>query len=638
MNPSPIRVMLLEDSPDDADLVVLELRREGLDIVYERFETAASMKQALSEESWDVVISDYSMPSFDARQALDLLLSTGLDIPFIVVSGTIGEETSVEMMRAGASDYLLKDRLHRLGAAVQRELAAVRSRQLRRETEHALIQSETYNRALLRTIPDTIFRISESGTFLDFLSGDAADLTHPTESFLHQRLEDVWPEAVASRFMEAIEIVIEEGGTQAIEYELEVDGMRRTFESRLAACGPGQVMTVARDVTASRDLEKQVRASQRMEALGRLAGGIAHDFNNLMMVIRVSSEFLREALPPDATAKEDIDAIQMASDRATELTRQLLAFSRRQMQRLQVINVNNVIEDLQKFLRPVIAEDIDLVIELHPEVGLIKADPAQIEQVLMNVVLNARDAMPSGGRLAIETSTVWLDDGYESTKSARVPPGPYLMISVSDTGLGMNEAVQAQIFEPFFTTKGGSKGTGLGLATAFGIVKQSHGFIWVYSEIGQGTTFKIYFPQVEDANLPIAMAMPEVADVGGHETVLLVEDEAMVRAVALKLLRSAGYNVLEAAGGGEALRSCQAHDGVIDLLITDVVMPDMSGRDLARELSKLRPEMRVLFVSGYTYNGIGHRGVLDADVMFLSKPFTRRSLLHKVRGILDQEP
>jgi len=394
----------------------------------------------------------------------------------------------------------------------------------------------------------------------------------------------------------------------------------------------------AEDVTERRALEQQLRQSQKMEAVGRLAGGIAHDFNNLLMVISGYSEFLLDRLGPDPALRGPAQEIAGAAQRASSLTRQLLAFSRKQMMAPKILDLNEVITENLKMLTRVIGEDIDLVMVPAATLGAVRADAGQIDQVIMNLAVNARDAMPSGGKLTIETSNVSLDEEY-SRFHAPLRPGDYVMLTISDTGMGMDSETQSHIFEPFFTTKG-PKGTGLGLSTVYGIIKQSGGYIWVYSESGKGTTFKIYLPRVpERAESPAAVSTAEsVATEPGTETILLVEDETNLRYLARQFLEKQGYRVIEAADGAVAMQIAVAHEGMIHLLLTDVIMPGMNGRELAQRISEIRPNTKVLYMSGYTENVIGHNGTLDAGVRLLQKPFTLRELKSKVREVLDSTP
>jgi PAS domain S-box-containing protein len=389
-------------------------------------------------------------------------------------------------------------------------------------------------------------------------------------------------------------------------------------------------------ITERKQLEEQLRQSQKMEAIGRLAGGIAHDFNNLLTIISGYSDLLQENLKEGDRMRAHVDEIKKASLRAATLTRQLLAFSRSQVLAPQVLDLNSVVANVEKMLRRLIGEDVELVTVLGGDLGRIKADPGQLEQVIMNLVVNARDAMPQGGKLTIETADVELDDAYARSHMT-VEPGRYVMLGVSDTGTGMDRETQAHIFEPFFTTKEKGKGTGLGLATVYGIIKQSGGYVWVYSEPGQGATFKIYLPRIE-APAAAAAASPSLSPSQGHETILLAEDEPALRALARRVLESKGYKVLEARNGEDALIVADQNPGMVDLLLTDVVMPGMSGRELAEQLHFKNRNLKVLYMSGYTDDAIVHHGVLGSGMAFLQKPFTPEGMARRVRDVLDAPP
>ncbi len=399
--------------------------------------------------------------------------------------------------------------------------------------------------------------------------------------------------------------------------------------------GERLVLVIARDTTERDRLEQQLQQAQKMEAIGRLAGGVAHDFNNLLTVITGYGEVLLDRLLPGDATRDQVGEMKKAADRAASLTRQLLAFSRQQVVSPRPLDLNLVVSDLDKMLRRLIGEDVSLTSVPTSGLGLVKADPGQVEQVLMNLAVNARDAMPQGGKLTIETGNVDLDEDY-CRLHLGTRPGRYVLLAVSDTGCGMTAEVKARIFEPFFTTKEVGKGTGLGLATVYGIVQQAGGHIEVYSEPGRGTTFKVYLPRVD-----VPAVCPEAGpgreeNPRGTETVLVVEDEAIVRALTCHVLRESGYRVLEARHGRDALRLCEPHAGRIDLLVTDVVMPEMGGRELANRLAERVPGIQVLYLSGYTDDAVVRHGVLEAETAFLQKPFTGRALTRKVREVLDQ--
>ena len=465
--------------------------------------------------------------------------------------------------------------------------------------------------------------------------------------FIVHRVEDVTDFVVSSRERSAEQESTQELRVRATELERELyrraqELQRANQELRhLHAELEGRVAQTSGDLAREADArqrteselrrsEEQLRQAQKLEAVGRLAAGIAHDFNNLLSVVLSYAEELLIELPAESPSRRDALEIQRAGERAAELTRQLLVFSRQQVLAPKVLNLNEVLSSLHRMLGRVLGEDVDLTLLAAPLLGQVNADPGQLEQVVMNLVVNARDAMPDGGKLTIATTNVDLDDDYVR-EHLGVEPGRYVMLSVSDTGIGMDKATQARLFEPFFTTKGPGRGTGLGLSTVFGIIKQSRGSIWVYSEPGQGSTFKIYLPRVDAAaERPLVAAL----STGGHETILLVEDEPQVRAVVQRALERAGYGVLVAQDANDALRLSAAVSS-IDLLLTDVVMPQMNGRELAERVRATRPGIRVLFTSGYTDDAILRHGVLDQGVPFLQKPITPAALMRSVRETLD---
>jgi PAS domain S-box-containing protein len=427
---------------------------------------------------------------------------------------------------------------------------------------------------------------------------------------------------------------------ESVTYEM--DWEKRAFESHVQALrdGEGQVIGVigvALDITDRRQLADQLRQSQKMQAVGQLAGGVAHDFNNLLMVVKGHAELLLNRVPSSSPLRHSIEQVDRAADRAASLTRQLLAFSRMQVLQPRVLDLNEVVGGMTKMFSRVIGENIEMAFLPGSNLGRVKADPGQIEQVLLNLVVNARDAMPEGGRVTIETSNVQLDRDY-SAKHHNIQPGPWVMLTVSDTGCGMDAQTQSRIFEPFFTTKAQGKGTGLGLATVYGVVKQSDGFIYVYSEVGQGTTFKIYLPEVTADVAREASERTSVPPPRGSETILFVEDEESVRELVRDYLAGTGYRVLQAVDGVQALEVAAAHKGTIEILVTDVVMPRLSGRELASRITAQRPDVKVLYISGYTDDSIFRHGVLEGGVAYLQKPFNLKAIAQKIREVLDGQP
>jgi len=524
-----------------------------------------------------------------------------------------------------------------------KEVLTLISRQLAATIEHkrneqALRRSEVRYRSLVQTAVYGIYRARLEGQFLDVnpaLIGmlgynsalEVLALDPQNDVFLnpgeYTRLVD---EFRRTGRMDGFEARWKRKDGSAIT--VRISGRAVATEDE-----PADVLeAIAEDITERRVLEDQFRQSQKMEAVGRLAGGIAHDFNNLLMVVSGYTEVLLDQLTAENPLHTKAEAIQQASDRATTLTRQLLAFSRKQLLELKVIDVNAIVADMERLLRPLIGEDIELTTSLAPAVGCTRADAGQLEQVIMNLVVNAKDAMPNGGKICIRTTSVTLDDTYRP-ENTFIKHGPYVMISVSDTGQGMDRETQARIFEPFFTTKEKGKGTGLGLSTVYGIIKQSGGYVFVQSELGRGTVFTIYFPRVDEPSEALA-APASLAAVGGTETILLVEDEESVRQLVRETLESRGYHVLEAPNGQDALAVASSHPDTIHLIITDVVMPGMSGHELVRQLLPVRPGAKVLYLSGYAEDAFASPLPADGKKTFLQKPFTLQSLSRKVREVL----
>jgi PAS domain S-box-containing protein len=641
--PVPIRALMVEDSEDDALLLARELRRGGFEPAFERVDTPHALRAALARGGWDIIFADYTMPQFRGTDALALVREGGLDVPFIFVSGSMGEDTAVDAMRRGAQDYVIKGNLKRLLPAVERELRDAGERRERKRTEETL-----------RATRERLRQVTASGTAVLYATGLGSEALRPTwvsenvTAILGygpaEALEPTWwadrlhPEDRDEVLAALPSILVRDH--RALEYRFRhKDGGYRWIhdEARLSRDATNQPLEVFGswvDVTERKTLESQLLQAQKMEAVGRLAGGVAHDFNNVLTAIAGYAELLREDLSADDARRADVEEILRASERAAELTHQLLAFSRRQVLAPRVLDLNAVVGDLDKMLRRLIREDIELRTALAPELGAVRADPGQLEQVILNLVVNARDAMPNGGKLTIETANAELDESY-ALDHPTVVAGPHVMLAVSDTGVGMDATTQARIFEPFFTTKERGKGTGLGLATVYGIVQQSGGHIWLYSEPGRGATFKIYLPRVDQAPEHLAPAPGAHEAPRGTETVLLVEDDETVRTLTRKRLEALGYTVLSVSAGADALNLAASHVGPIHLLVTDVVLPGMSGRELAARLESARPGLKVLYTSGYTDEAVVHHGVLDPGIAFLQKPFMSGTLARKVRDALE---
>jgi two-component system, cell cycle sensor histidine kinase and response regulator CckA len=900
-----LRVLTIEDSERDVELLRRHLMRAGYDLTFHRVETSSATRAALATQDWDIILCDFSMPQFNAWGALSLVKELGLDTPFIIISGTVGEEVAVEAMLAGAHDYLMKGNLARLVPTIQRELHEADNRRARRRAEEALLESEdryrdlvehsndlicthdmegrilSFNQASVRllgydgdillqkNIRDLLFTkfrqkfdayISElkkagsargivavqtragderiweytntlrtEGVAVPIVRGMARDVTEqrraeealrasetelralfgamtdvilvlddqgrhlkiaptrpaycdrPAEGRIGKTLQEIYPPEIADLFLAHVRRALDTRRMYRVEYSLPIDGKEIWFEAAVSPMTKDSVIWIARDIVerkraeqeqarlnteletnrrrlnnivasvpgvvweawndpdpatqridfvsdyvesllgytrkewlstpnfwlsiihpddrertataaaaaldsgktnsvlefrwltrdgrflwvestsavaldeqgrpgglrgvtidiserkrveeALHKSEEQLQQSQKLEAIGQLAGGIAHDFNNLLTVVSGYCGLALNQLQDEEFVRHSIEEIKKAGERAASLTRQLLAFSRKQVLQPKVIDLNSVVSEMGRMLQRLIGEDIELRTVLDFKLGNVKADPGQLEQVIMNLAVNSRDAMPHGGQLTIETANVSVDDHYVMEHVA-IKPGPYVLLAISDTGVGIDQDAQAHIFEPFFTTKGIGKGTGLGLSTVYGIVKQSGGNIWVYSEVNKGTTFKIYLPRVDEVTPEYKVPESPSELLHGFETILLAEDDGMVRDLIHKLLKNHGYQVLEAATGSLALKISARYEGQIDLLLTDVVMPEISGREVADQLAQSRPEMKVLYMSGYTDDTIVRHRILDADVAFLQKPFTPEALLLKLQEVL----
>jgi PAS domain S-box-containing protein len=503
-----------------------------------------------------------------------------------------------------------------------------------------LEQQKSLMNAVIGGTNDSIFVKDTAGRYLLANKEVTRVFNKPLEEIIGQDDTHFFPIEEASLLIAGDrEIMNMAGPVTREEHVTTVDG-QRTYMATKGPIRDGQgkvigLFGISRDITDQKKMEDQLRQSQKIETVGRLAGGIAHDFNNLLTVINGYSELLLHKVKDKSPLSGELEEIKLAGERAAALTRQLLAFSRRQVLQPKVLDLNEVISHMDMMLRRLIGEDVEFRTVSREDLWKVKADPGQIEQVVMNLVVNARDAMPGGGRLTIETSNVFLDEEYSHVHPP-VQPGSYVMLSVSDTGVGMDEKTASQVFEPFFTTKELGKGTGLGLSTVYGIVKQSGGFIWVYSEPGKGSTFKVYLPCTADRGvLPDKEGSP-VEDLRGEKSVLVVEDEESIRRLATEILGRYGYAVFSAGDGEEALRIATSHEGEIDLLLTDVIMPGMGGPELFERIRQLRPGIKVLYVSGYTNDAIVHQGVLDPGIAFLQKPYSPTSLVRKVKDVLEE--
>jgi two-component system cell cycle sensor histidine kinase/response regulator CckA len=630
-----LRVLIVEDSPDDAALLLREIGRGGFETQWVRVETANDFTRALESRAWDLIVSDFHLPAFSAPKALALVKQSELDIPFIVISGTVNEQIAIDALKAGASDFMSKNNLARLLPAIDRELREASSRRERARAIEALRESEERYRVLFDTNPFATFIFDvETLRFVEVNEAALQRYGYARQRFLSMTLQDLWP----SYEMAAPEAERARTGPDVQKYvavhhksdgtpiDVEVSSHPFLFAGKAAR------VSVVNDVTERKQLEEQLRQSQKMEAVGQLAGGIAHDFNNILAVITGYAELLLADLDGEDPRRADVVEIETAARRATSLTHQLLAFSRRQVLQPAVLEVNAVIRNLEKMLRRIIGEHIEFSLVLEPTLGRVKVDPGQLEQVLLNLVVNARDAMPRGGKLVITTSN---ERRTESGGDAPDFGRHYIVIGVSDTGIGMDRETQTRIFEPFFTTKEVGKGTGLGLSTVYGITSQSGGHVTVDSEPGRGTTFHISLPRVEEALTPSEAPRALRRSSPAWETILVVEDDRAVRNVTCRILRQIGYSVLDAGDPDRAREICVQHAGTVHLLLTDIIMPKKSGPDLALELTLLQPAMKVLYMSGYTGGAPMQQSSFPEGISFLEKPFTPEALMRAVRLALE---
>ena len=763
-----LRILILEDVPMDAELVEYELARASIPFLSRRVDSRDGFLHALEDFGPDLILSDYTLPRFDGMTALSLAKERAPNIPFLIVTGSVNEETAVGCMKAGATDYLLKSNLARIGPAIEAALERSRAHAQKVQAEAALAASERRFRSLVQNSSDLVTILAPDGTILyasdsaerivgyapqdlvgssllGYLDGDGVHTVRrllqngngrtngagPIE-FCLRRADGspVWLEAVGTNlltdatirgivlnardvserkradralreseeryrdlFDNASDLVCmatpdgallyvnhawQEGTgyddaeighmqlldlihpdshphyTEVLERVLSGErldhvelvfvpkaGQPITVEGNLSCTfkdgQPSVVRGIYRDITERKRVEEHLRRAERMQAAGKLAGGVAHEVNNMMTGVIGFSEFLLRSLEEGDPRRTDVEEIIKAGARAADVTRQLLAFTRQQFLQPQVLDVNGVVGDMEKMLRRSLGEDHLLELKLSPDAGQLRADRGQLEQVLINLVLNARDAMARHGRVTIQTASAVWDEVYAQRHGGvALPLGNYVMLAVSDTGCGMDSELQARIFEPFFTTKAIGQGTGLGLSTVYGIVKQSGGYVWVYSEPAEGSVFKIYLPAALPGQPWEPPRVPQETPEGGSETILVIEDEDVVRSLASRGLRDHGYSVIEARNGVQALQYIEQHPGTVDLAISDVVMPEMGGRELGQNLARTEPNLPVLFMSGYTGEDVVQRGLLDPGAPFQQKPFTPAGLAIKVRAMLDQ--
>jgi PAS domain S-box-containing protein len=585
-----LRVLLVEDSADDADLLLRELKRAGYEPVHERVWSADGIMTALARSEWDLVISDHGMPAFSGTEALLIVREHAPDTPFIFVSGSIGEDVAVAAMRAGAQDYVMKGNIRRLAPAIGRELKESESRRRERVTEEQLRSTGELLRSVFAASPLAIIATDLNG-LVTLWNPAAENLFGWTRDEVIGRENPVVPPQ-ARESIEARRALAKQGEafTDVEARRLKKDGKHVDVAVTIAATHDGDgrpdgVTVVYQDLTERKQLQAQFLQAQKMEAVGRLAGGVAHDFNNLLTVITSYADLLGASDTPTGTWREDLLEITRAADAATGLTRQLLSFSRQRVIEPKVLDLNTVVTGATKLAGRLLGANIQMIVQLDPQTGAVKVDAGHVEQIVMNLAVNARDAMPRGGRLTITTSRVGAD-AVHAGDPADAPALAYARLAVTDTGTGMDEATQLRIFEPFFTTKATDKGTGLGLATVYGLVKQYEGFVRVHSVLGQGTTFELFIPIARN-NTPVEPMTAPGERPKAAGTILLVQDEPAVRAVARRMLEHAGYSVIEAPDSQTALRIAESRPGAINLLITDVEI-DGAAAKLADHVLQLK--------------------------------------------------
>ena len=638
-----MRILIVEDEPLDGELIEYELERAALACELVRVETRDEFLRALSEFRPDLILADYAVPRFDGMTALALARQLAPTVPFIIVTGSINEETAVRCMHAGASDYLIKNNLARLAPAIRAALEREQARAEKLRTEAALRRSEADLRAIFHSSPQAFVLTDPDGTIKahNRTASQWAEQVSGSQLFDGGSVEQLAPAGQTEPWRECFELALRNRPTIR-EWRVQTEAGREDwYETSHVAVVDDAGNTVGvclsiTDIGERKRVDEHLRQAERLQASGKLAGGLAHEINNMMTAVIGLGTFLVESVPADDVRRKDAEEIISTAERAAGLTRQLLAFTRQQVLRSVLLDLNTVVRGAEHMLRRSIGEDLELDVRLAADLGATRADPAQLEQVLMNLVINARDAIPGRGSITIETRGVELDDEYARKHSATiVPVGRYVLLAVSDTGCGMTAAVRARIFEPFFTTKPVGQGTGLGLSTVYGIVKQSGGFVWAYSEPGLGSTFKVYLPV---AGIPDAAPHPRPVaprPLAGTETIVVVEDEDLVRELLSRTLRSHGYRVLGAPDGRAALHLIGDPGTPVDLVVTDVVMPIMGGQELRDSLSVARPEVPVLFISGFTGADVVRRGLLRPGAPLLEKPFTPEALVQRVREMLD---
>jgi PAS domain S-box-containing protein len=648
------KILIIDDDVGICETLDDILQEKGYSVV-----TAGTGSEAIDragQTAFDVALIDISLPDMQ----MDLLASLKEiepDLVVIMITADASMKNIVRALNEGASAYITKplnmdEVLAKVREALEKRRLVIENKRLLYEIQQALSERKKAEQALQAEKEKFRFLVEESPFGISLIGKDG-DYKYVSPKFVDMfgyALEEVptgrewfrkvypdkkYRKQVISTWITAIEET-KVGQAKTLIYTVICkDGSKKVIKFLPVKMAGGDYLVIYEDITEQKKLEAKLIQSQKMEAIGRLAGGVAHDFNNILTTIIGNTGLMLMHKYKEDHIRECLEEIKDAGMRAAALIRQLLAFSRKQTLRLEVLNLNEVAADINKMIKRLIGEDVKVRTFFESDLLQVKADRSKLEQIIMNLAVNAKEAMPHGGELTFETKNAYLDESYGSEHGVEPKPGHYVILTVSDTGIGMEKETKSHIFEPFFTSKETGLGTGLGLATVYGIIKQMSGYIWVYSELGQGTTFKIYLPAVKTAAAPAQKKITSLERFIGSETVLLVEDDKSLRNLARKILKLYGYNVLETENGGDAIKVAEEYEKPIHLIITDVVMFGMNGRELAERIQSIRPEIRMIYMSGYTDNAISHHGVLEPGTNFIEKPFTPKSLMRKIREVLD---
>ena len=646
MSETPIRILYVDDYHFDRELVRAALKEADFAVEITEAATQAEFEAKLAQGEYDLVLSDFNILGYNGLQVLDAVLTNNRNLPVIIVTGTGSEEIAVETLKRGAADYVIKSPTHiqRLPNTIKTVLEREKLRHHNQQAEIALRENKEQLQQIINSIRDHIYvtELTSTGERINrYISTNVKKLTgYPLEKFIDDW--GFWSTQVIHPADQDIAAAqarrLAQGQDSEVEYRMiradnEVIWVRDS--ARIEQQGKSIIVYgVVGNITERKRLEEQLQQSQKLEALGRLAGGIAHDFNNILTIVLGNCDLALDQITDNDPMRDELEGIRMAGKKANSLTRQLLTFSRQQILQPKVLDLNVVVDSMNKMLQRLIGSDINLITELSSELATIKADQGQIEQVIMNLAINARDAMPQGGTLKIKTEVITLNK-KATRELIDLEPGPYTLLTIQDTGTGIDNDIIKHIFDPFFTTKEAGKGTGLGLATVHGIVKQSNGHIWVGSSANKGTTFKIYLPKVKADELKTQKNTATLQPKQNSQTILLVEDEPMIRDLARRTLLRSGYIVLEARNSQEALEVSKQYEGQIHLLLTDIIMPGkIPGDKLAKSIFASRPYIKILYISGHTRDILSTQDIVNQNFCFLQKPFTPTTLVHKVREVL----